>query len=1104
MSRYLTIIVAVALSFLCKSTEASTKYVDNCGHDTACNGTTTACYNGGAGAPNCAKKTIQAGIFAAANLDTVLVAPSATAYTGSSNKNLFWSGKSITVQCNPSCQPPNCTCTIDCQNNARAFNLTSAGGGTIDRFTIKNGSAMGLGGGISVSVAAVTISNNLIDSCTATVGGGGIYLNGATGITQTVSGNTISNNSATGTTGKGGGAYVQGPGTATITSNTFTNNVAGTASGAGGGGLYLIIDAYGNPSVTSNTFDGLDDATHNSGYEGGAILVVGPAGNRGLINHNTIRNCFAATLGGGISINALVSPTVSENTLTNCQATAAGNGNGGGIHCAGGTLAVFRKNNITGCFANFGGGVNITNSSPTFEGNVVDSCQAGWNGGGIRMMPTGTATIIGTTISNNSAPNGAGGGIYSDKHAVVVIRNCKIRNNSAPNGGGIHMSDSEVSGSDLTCNTATTGKGGGLFIEDKSPKIRDSWFVGNAASQGGGIYDIGDSQSPLSRPIISRCIIADNSAGSWGGGILADAYCSPVIVNCKILRNTAGNQGGGLYSYFGTDLSILNSLVSRNSVTTGPGGGASVNSHHGTLNVINSTIADNSATSSPGGLYLGANNLLISNSIVWGNTGGTTGRQINVSNVTATVKRSDIQDGTSATGVLHTGPAWNYDTLTNIQIDPTFIDSDGPANDVTQWQSFNYRVLTGSQVIDRGDNDDLPLDVADIDDNGDTNERIPRDLDAFITSVRRMDDPATADAGAPASGPNANTYTDMGAYEFPVGSGQCPTGTITSAIPPSGTVDARVPFAPNTPFPTWGIGYPLTGLQTDPDRIRITLQNAGVPVSGADKLTCWTLCETGVSTASANKITTVLSMGSGQYEISLNRAITTNGVATIRYEPSGSFVEYTAHPGNVNADSLTNPADILRLIDSLNGLPPALPIYQCDIDHSGVCMPPDIIAEIDLLNGANGWAVWNAVAKPTNAYCANGMFAAACPSGGGSGGGGGGYCASADCGGDIEPMSASTLGGEGGEQVLSDDTVAGQDNANVANWIVTYLIETNPNDSQSEELLDVVVDSMTQWVAEHFSADEKANLLQHLADPELIFASEAGEEGAMTLAQGLD
>ena len=63
-------------------------------------------------------------------------------------------------------------------------------------------------------------------------------------------------------------------------------------------------------------------------------------------------------------------------------------------------------------------------------------------------------------------------------------------------------------------------------------------------------------------------------------------------------------------------------------------------------------------------------------------------------------------------------------------------------------------------------------------------------------------------------------------------------------------------------------------------------------------------------------------------------------------------------PGDVNGSCASNPADVLTLIDFLNGIG-ALEWYQCDVDDSGACTAADVLAVIDLLNGAAMFNSWN-------------------------------------------------------------------------------------------------------------------------------------------------
>ena len=63
-------------------------------------------------------------------------------------------------------------------------------------------------------------------------------------------------------------------------------------------------------------------------------------------------------------------------------------------------------------------------------------------------------------------------------------------------------------------------------------------------------------------------------------------------------------------------------------------------------------------------------------------------------------------------------------------------------------------------------------------------------------------------------------------------------------------------------------------------------------------------------------------------------------------------------PGDVDGGCAANAADVLTLIDFLNGQG-SLESYQCDVDDSGACNAADVLAVIDLLNGASMFEPWN-------------------------------------------------------------------------------------------------------------------------------------------------
>jgi parallel beta-helix repeat protein len=132
--------------------------------------------------------TIQAGINAAKNGDTVLVSP------GTYFENINFLGKAITVKSSGGAK----VTIIDGGHldPVVVFNTGESSGSVLHGFTIQNGSAgsssFSDGGGISINSASPTVTANIITNNTAADGGGGILLRSSSALVQ---GNTISNNS---------------------------------------------------------------------------------------------------------------------------------------------------------------------------------------------------------------------------------------------------------------------------------------------------------------------------------------------------------------------------------------------------------------------------------------------------------------------------------------------------------------------------------------------------------------------------------------------------------------------------------------------------------------------------------------------------------------------------------------------------------------------------------------------------------------------------------------------------------------------------------------------------------------------------------------------
>lgn len=181
----------------------------------------------------------------------------------------------------------------------------------------------------------------------------------------------------------------------------------------------------------------------------------------------------------------------------------------------------------------------------------------------------------------------------------------------------------------------------------------------------------------------------------------------------------------------------------------------------------------------------------------------------------------------------------------------------------------------------------------------------------------------------------------------------CPSGPVHWIDPPTGVADARRPHAR-------GNASALEGI------LNFIVE---API-GSDRKECWNLCETAI-TASPNAVASANYVSPGIYTIALQRPITPGAVTTLSLsgDPATRGVFYSL-PGNANGDSASTPADLLDLIDALNGIR-FLPwdLYSSDINHSGVLTPADILETIDLLNGADGFASWNGAPLPDPSPC---------------------------------------------------------------------------------------------------------------------------------------
>ncbi len=188
----------------------------------------------------------------------------------------------------------------------------------------------------------------------------------------------------------------------------------------------------------------------------------------------------------------------------------------------------------------------------------------------------------------------------------------------------------------------------------------------------------------------------------------------------------------------------------------------------------------------------------------------------------------------------------------------------------------------------------------------------------------------------------------------------CPDGTIDWLDPVDGLIDARQPHPHNDPHTPQGIQ---------------ALRVAAPP--GADNLHCWSVCESDPN-GPGNGIASVIDNADGTFTVHLAAPLTPGTATRVTYTSTSGCTDetatFTAHPGDVNADGVSNARDILTLIDCcMNKVcTPRYGSASCDINRSTADNGTDVLRLIDLLNGAAAYRPWfgtRASTDPCTARC---------------------------------------------------------------------------------------------------------------------------------------
>jgi len=210
---------------------------------------------------------------------------------------------------------------------------------------------------------------------------------------------------------------------------------------------------------------------------------------------------------------------------------------------------------------------------------------------------------------------------------------------------------------------------------------------------------------------VINSIIANNQASNSGGGIYTDGTLN--LINSSVYGNSTPISGGGIYN--DNIITIINSTISSNSANFG---GGIYNAFSNYIASFNNTITKNAATSGGGGIASSSTNTtstLLANTIVAGNSGTDVDYVYGGYNSIISSGNNLIGNGNAAGGFNQLG---DQTGVTNPLLGPLTNNGGGTPT---------HAPLNGSPAINAGSNIALPFDTYDLDNDSNTNERLPVD-----------------------------------------------------------------------------------------------------------------------------------------------------------------------------------------------------------------------------------------------------------------------------------------------------------------------------------------------------------------------------------------
>jgi predicted outer membrane repeat protein len=633
--------------------------------------------------------TIQAGIDAATNSDTVLVQP------GTYVENINYNGKLITVGSLyfTTADTSYISTTIIDGNSSGSvvtFNNSEDSTAVLCGFTITNGLGGGTaancyGGGITCrNLSNPSLRNISVINNSSTFFGAGICCSESSPSLEDV---TITGNSAN----YGGGIMCFNVSSPSLDNVIISNN---SAADGHGGGIYCCINS--SPSLENVTI------TDNSASVYGGGICCWDNANPSLVNV-TITGNSASADGGGIYCYASY-PILINSILWNNSPEE--------IYIEFGSVTA-TYSDIEGDFT----GIGNIDSDPLFVDPDSNNYHLLYNSPCIN-----TGDPLSPLDPDGSIADMGAYYFHIPQHFGPVWHISTTGSDLTGNGSELYPFSTIQNGINFSADTDTVlvqqgtyyeninynGKNitvASLFLTTQDTTYISSTIIDGSSSGSVVIFENGED----STAVLCGFTIMNGSNNSNGGGIYC-IYSSPSLDNVTITGNSAFN-GGGIYCAQSSP-SLKNVTITGNSVSS-DGGGIWCGDYSSPI-IENVTITGNSAMSG-GGIYCYGSHPSLINSILWNDSP----QEIYIFSDSVTATYSDIQGGEA--GIVTNGNGTAYWLDGNIDEDPLFVNPN----------SGDYHLCTASPCINGGDPTTTPLFVSSIG-SGDLNDALNRiDMGAY-------------------------------------------------------------------------------------------------------------------------------------------------------------------------------------------------------------------------------------------------------------------------------------------------------------------------------------------------------------------------------------